>query len=86
MKTARLQDINRTLGDLVNEAPYLSVEHGESKGKFYVYSLFSEEGIALIARAEVLLRNAGFIFKLRGKNGNLYSDFGADEIIITGRA
>ena len=79
MKAARLQDINRALGDLVFEAPFLSVENYDVS-EFSIYPQgWGDNLTTLMAEAAKALTRKGFVFEERVMYGEV------NEIIVKGR-
>ena len=79
MKAARLQDVNRALGDLVFEAPFLSVEDYGFK-EFSIYPQgWGDNRTNLMSEVAKSLTTKGFVFEERIMYGEVC------EIIVKGR-
>jgi len=79
MKTPRLQDVNKALGDLVIEAPFLSVEHYDMN-EFCIYPQgWDDNRENLMTQASTALTSKGFIIEERFAYGMV------EQIIVKGK-
>lgn len=79
MKTTRLQDINRALGDIPFESPYLKIDAHVTEYKWSITSQYLEPGWdELLDKAIGALEAKNFIYEIQSLNG-------IREIIVIGR-